>query len=616
MSRNLQYDKYLPQSSNSLMDKFNQQLSQYSRTYTTYLENINNFIRNKNSQFADKNIRLLNGNIYYVTKYGTAKKYSSIEEWNARAPSCRSQPIEINTNNLADLNLTEISPMLLNEPCGVEGRNVQVQQQIGKSPPPTLCKQWVQTSVCENADNSPQCTDADVTGCKTCPSCWAKGPGYWCQDSGTCIAYGGTCPNGKAPGPCGGGGYQSTPVNTSCTDTIPLNVAGYCLCLDGSKKAQVECGHRPFNCGEACAPKPNPASWASFTTCQNYTNNVMPLLCLQQGNGQCTPPVIPESGGVQRAGAATCPDAGQKLIKNPNFPYNIVNSCSTACTDEDVTGCQSCTACWARGPGYWCQNTGQCVNIETTPHCPDGSTPGPCGGGGLQTSSSGIGCSEGNVCPIGTPGAQSASFDGGPPIADNYKCCGNKWQVISGPTDSCPVVDKTIQNCSCDWTMRSAWGKNAWASAFTGTSVGNSWGAPYKWCASTGDGGLAEGGCLGGIGGSGCTFENNHCFTKAPVSSNPGNCQPRSYSAMTGPDGTTDKWACQNTNLGFYNGTVAETTSMCDKMPGCRYTSYSPAWNGAYLYETCTLGDCNQCTTYDAGEVQEPCWPNILPGGN
>jgi len=51
---------------------------------------------------------------------------------------------------------------------------------------------------------------------------------------------------------------------------------------------------------------------------------------------------------------------------------------STNCTNNNVTGCQTCANCWAQGPGYWCRNTGQCVNIQNTKHCSDGSVPGNC----------------------------------------------------------------------------------------------------------------------------------------------------------------------------------------------------------------------------------------------
>ena len=43
-------------------------------------------------------------------------------------------------------------------------------------------------NITECAALTTQCTDEDVTGCTTCESCFAKGPGWWCSDTGTCLA--------------------------------------------------------------------------------------------------------------------------------------------------------------------------------------------------------------------------------------------------------------------------------------------------------------------------------------------------------------------------------------------------------------------------------------------
>ena len=51
-----------------------------------------------------------------------------------------------------------------------------------------------------------QCNSTDVTGCTTCQSCYAQGPGYWCSDTGRCSTHGNPCTGG-----CGGGGYQVSP---------------------------------------------------------------------------------------------------------------------------------------------------------------------------------------------------------------------------------------------------------------------------------------------------------------------------------------------------------------------------------------------------------------------
>jgi len=49
------------------------------------------------------------------------------------------------------------------------------------------------------------CTANNVETCTTCESCYAQGPGYWCADTGTCSTHGNPC-----TGSCGGGGLQTS----------------------------------------------------------------------------------------------------------------------------------------------------------------------------------------------------------------------------------------------------------------------------------------------------------------------------------------------------------------------------------------------------------------------
>jgi len=83
------------------------------------------------------------------------------------------------------------------------------------------------------------CTADNVETCTTCETCYAEGPGYWCSDTGTCSTYGNPCTGG-----CGQGGLQTSQhLNQVINDdgaTETTNKKQACLAGCGLSKAYLE----------------------------------------------------------------------------------------------------------------------------------------------------------------------------------------------------------------------------------------------------------------------------------------------------------------------------------------------------------------------------------------
>jgi hypothetical protein len=398
---------------------------------------------------------------------------------------------------------------------------------------------------------------------------------------------------------------QQKSADHDCGLMVDTNMSGYCECADGTITARVNCGHPQYTCEEACAPSGKTSGpgggpvWEPYKTCATYQGGAeagqTPLLCLKPSDGSCW---TPSFGGVvdgrTRAGLAECNQLddepgeysgyGAYLIKNTSFPHTIAGSCG--------------------GQGSACSIPGE-------------------------------------VCPWGVTGASETSFGDGPDLARNYKCCdirgqhGWMWQKIENPTDECPQFDETVTPCGCNWTMDAGdsnpktalqrfdspfgEGYNGYGQALGG------WGAPYKWCSSAVD----EKQCEGGIPGSNCRYnEKKHCVSTitAPGQYSPQACRSRSYklvrTGVKGKYGRTDVGECVNTKdvLAVRKGTLGELTDICDKWPGCQYVdySYTSGQGGPFgrLMPKCTVGTQNATRqVYDGQSPQEPCYPNVLPGG-
>jgi len=129
----------------------------------------------------------------------------------------------------------------------------------------------------------------------------------------------------------------------------------------------------------------NPYATASTMTCPP---SFPYLLTYANGDKFCY-----ETADGNTTGSALCNCDCQDCGFNSSFPnctelgnqYSC-QSCNNlyekgpGCTPSDVLGCKSCAECWAQGPGYWCRDTNQCVNIQQTSRCSDGSSPGNCEG--------------------------------------------------------------------------------------------------------------------------------------------------------------------------------------------------------------------------------------------
>ena len=83
------------------------------------------------------------------------------------------------------------------------------------------------------------CTADNVETCTTCQSCYAQGPGYWCSDTGTCSTNGNPCTGG-----CGQGGLQTSShinqLKTKTDKTETTNKKQSCLAGCGLSKAYLE----------------------------------------------------------------------------------------------------------------------------------------------------------------------------------------------------------------------------------------------------------------------------------------------------------------------------------------------------------------------------------------
>ena len=81
------------------------------------------------------------------------------------------------------------------------------------------------------------------------------------------------CENFTKTGNCrGDGDYNGTmgiaKQGQGCNTTIPSNISGKCYCKDGTVKAQVDCGHDPFNCNEVCRPNGKPYVFNKSVDCK------------------------------------------------------------------------------------------------------------------------------------------------------------------------------------------------------------------------------------------------------------------------------------------------------------------------------------------------------------
>ena len=182
-----------------------------------------------------------------------------------------------------------------------------------QSPDEQACLAGCQLGLSRDFSHGPQatCTDENVSACTTCDSCWAKGPGYWCQETGKCSTYGNPCTGGcnqgglqSSPGPHGEAAFENTSIGScsalstmgpqycstwkqtegtskfgppvqsnneianaiatamekDCNTGVPSEAPGACLCADGSTKGLMDAGHPIVSCNEVCAPTSD-SSW-------------------------------------------------------------------------------------------------------------------------------------------------------------------------------------------------------------------------------------------------------------------------------------------------------------------------------------------------------------------
>ena len=108
-----------------LETKFQSLLKEYQQEYTSYMQSIQSAISKEKNQYNNSNIQTPDGSGYYVNNFGVARWYSG-EAWDKRNKTCNTGITHVDTNDLTQLGLTKGPNMGVGEPCGFEGKNINV----------------------------------------------------------------------------------------------------------------------------------------------------------------------------------------------------------------------------------------------------------------------------------------------------------------------------------------------------------------------------------------------------------------------------------------------------------------------------------------------------------
>ena len=339
----------------ALNNKFTSTLSEYGRVKKNYMDNINQYISYQNNKYAGKIIKTKDSSaLYYVTKQGKYRYFPSAA-WgpnSAAAASGCGGPITT-VDSLNNLNLSPGPPMRVNEPCGIENKNVLVQKQIGASPNPKYCTKWVPTSPDFTKCGCDWTRNAGSDAASYFDSGFDWGNSYrWCASAGA-NNYGENCTEGEnsgcrlnSKGHCVTKEPYPPPITSrECDETIPSDETGYCVCMDGSKKAIVDTGHLPFTCTEACTPEAPSFNWKDIANCQTQRESGVCQVC-KKGftlmNNACAITPIANCTDQQGTVCNACRQywnlENNKCVQPPvpffigsNYPYHSENEARDAC---------------------------------------------------------------------------------------------------------------------------------------------------------------------------------------------------------------------------------------------------------------------------------------------
>lgn len=110
-----------------LENAFQKELTNYTTLSQVIYQDEISFLNREANKYIGKNIGLNNNNeIYYVNAFGEARKYPNKEIWEAKGFGCPSDIINVGNMTIPELGLKNADNMYKGEPCGYEGKIVQV----------------------------------------------------------------------------------------------------------------------------------------------------------------------------------------------------------------------------------------------------------------------------------------------------------------------------------------------------------------------------------------------------------------------------------------------------------------------------------------------------------
>lgn len=108
----------------NLENRFNNALTRYSSLANTVYQDEIKFLNKEMNKYIGKNIQLPGGDTFYVNHFGEAQKYSG-DNMDNRGPNCPEDIMNVN-GSLRDLGITLGNDMYHNQPCGYNGKIVQI----------------------------------------------------------------------------------------------------------------------------------------------------------------------------------------------------------------------------------------------------------------------------------------------------------------------------------------------------------------------------------------------------------------------------------------------------------------------------------------------------------
>ena len=113
---------------NKLEQSFQTVLTKYSALSKTVYEDEVKFLNREMSKYIGKNIRLPGKEVYHVNSFGQARLYPSDDIFNNKGANCGGDILDVGNTTLPELGLVKGENMYKNEPCGYDGKIVQIDE--------------------------------------------------------------------------------------------------------------------------------------------------------------------------------------------------------------------------------------------------------------------------------------------------------------------------------------------------------------------------------------------------------------------------------------------------------------------------------------------------------